>query len=102
MSILTYLSCGDGPAQVFNWLGNIATLSAILAWATICYTYIRFHAAMKAQGINRDDLAYKSPFQPYLSWICLVFFIVVILINGFYAFTPWDTNTFITSYIGIP
>lgn len=74
----------------------------MLAWVTICYTYIRFYGALKAQGINREDLIFKSPWQPYLSWGCLVFFLVVTLVNGFYAFTPWDADMFITSYVGIP
>lgn len=57
---------------------------------------------MKAQGIDRNTLVFKSPFQPYLAWGALMYFSMIILFNGFYAFTPWATQSFITSYVGIP
>lgn len=30
-------------------------------------------AALKAQGVSRDTLPYKAPFQPYGAWIALFF-----------------------------
>ncbi|EXJ77827.1 AAT family amino acid transporter [Capronia epimyces CBS 606.96] len=99
---LTYLSCSAGPVKVFIWLGNISALVSMFSWLTICITYVRFYAALKKQGVNRDDLPFKSPFQPYLAWATMVFLAVLMLFNGFYAFTPWDTDTFISTYITVP
>lgn len=68
----------------------------------ICVTYLRFYAALKAQGVDRDQMPFKSPFQPYLAWSTLVYFSVLTFFNGFYSFMPWNVETFITTYIGIP
>lgn len=102
MTALTYLSCATGPAKVFIWLSNFATLIAMLSWITICITYVQFYKALKKQGVDRNTLPYKSPFQPYLAWGTIVYFTIIILFNGFYSFTPWNVQTFLSTYIGIP
>jgi len=102
LTVLTYLSCSSGPAKVFVWLANIATVTTLVAWIMICIIYLRFYAALKQQMVDRETLPFKSPFQPYLAWACLVFFSIILLFNGFYAFKPWNVDTFITAYIGVP
>lgn len=99
---LTYLSASSGAAVVFTWFQNLTTIAGLFTWCSICIAFIRFHAAMKAQGIDRNTLVFKSPFQPYLAWAAFSFFAIIILFNGFYAFCPWNTDSFITSYVGIP
>lgn len=99
---LTYLSCATGPAKVFIWLANLGTLVALTSWMAICVTYLRFYAALKVQGVDRSDLPFRSPFQPYLAWSTLTFFSILTLFNGFYSFMPWNVETFLTTYIGIP
>jgi amino acid transporter len=101
-SLITYLSCSAGSALVFQWFQNLTTISSLFTWCTICYTYIRFHAALKAQGVDRNTLVFKSPFQPYLAWFSLIYFAMIILFNGFYVFEPFAYKDFITDYIGIP
>jgi len=46
----------------------------------------------------------KSPFQPYLAWISLIFFSIIVIFNGWEVFTKggWSTTNFIIAYIGIP
>ncbi|OXH18549.1 hypothetical protein C369_00614 [Cryptococcus neoformans A5-35-17] len=57
---------------------------------------------MKAQGISRDTLPYKSPLQPYFTYCSLFFTCLVCFFKGFDGFMPWDYKAFITNYIGIP
>lgn len=59
---------------------------------------------MKAQGVDRNSLVFRSPWQPYLAWIALAFFSMIILFNGFYVFLKgnWEITDFLTAYIGIP
>ncbi|RAO74201.1 uncharacterized protein BHQ10_010213 [Talaromyces amestolkiae] len=100
-----YLSLGSGgAAQAFSWLLNLSTVAGLIAWATLSFCYIRFHAALKAQGISRDTLPWKSPFQPYAAWIGFVGSTIIVLIAGFPVFLKgnWDTSSFFASYIGIP
>jgi len=56
------------------------------------------------QGISRDTLPFKTPFQPYVSWFAMVFFSVIIIFNGWQVFCNgnWDVQDFLIAYIGMP
>ncbi|KAH7344238.1 amino acid permease-like protein [Pyrenochaeta sp. MPI-SDFR-AT-0127] len=102
---LAYLSLGTGgAAQAFSWLMSLSTVAGLIAWATLSFCYIRFHAAMKAQGLSRDSLPWKGPFQPYTAWWGFIGATIITLITGFPVFLKgnWSTADFIASYIGIP
>lgn len=54
-------------------------------------------AGLRSQGISRDGLPYKAPFQPYASPIALFITILVLFFKGFPAFLPtFDYKSFIT------
>lgn len=93
-----------GASQAFGWLQNLSTLAGLVAWATMCFTYIRFHAALKAQGVDRSTLPWTSMFQPFTAWWGFIGATVIALITGFPVFLKgnWNTSDFIASYIGIP
>ncbi|KAJ5381803.1 Proline-specific permease [Penicillium cataractarum] len=102
---LAYLSLGSGgPAQAFTWLLNLSTVAGLIAWATLSFCYIRFHAAMKAQGLSRDSLPWKGPLQPYAAWVGFIGSTIITLVAGFPVFLKgnWNTSNFVASYIGIP
>ena len=65
-----------GSGKVFRWLADMTAITGLTTWFGICYTYIRFYAGMKAQGIDRKTLPFSSCLQPYAAWygaiICLV------------------------------
>lgn len=102
ISLLTYMSCSSGSAVVFTWFQNLTTIANLFTWVSICIAYIQFHKALKAQGVDRNDLVFKSHFQPYVAYGALFFFSIIILFNGFHVFKPWSKDDFITAYIGIP
>ncbi|MCJ1289536.1 hypothetical protein MMC34_001069 [Xylographa carneopallida] len=102
ISLLTYMSCSTGANVVFTWFQNLTTIASLFTWCSICLAYVRFHAALKAQGIDRNTLIFKSPFQPYTAWAAFAFFAIIILFNGFYVFGPWNVDNFVTDYVGIP
>ena len=82
----------------------------------------RFMGALKVQGLSRDSLPYKAPFQPFGSWFALISTGIITIFKGVYLFTsslmsfkefsqfclgydtfiPFTKDTFVTSYIGIP
>ncbi|KAF2847087.1 amino acid permease-like protein [Plenodomus tracheiphilus IPT5] len=102
---LAYLSLGSGgAAQAFGWLMNLSTVAGLIAWATLCLCYIRFFAAMKAQGVSRDTLPWAGPFQPYTAWYGFIGASIITLITGFPVFLKgnWNTADFVASYVGIP
>jgi len=103
ISLLTYMSCSSGANTVFEWFQNLTTISTLFTWVSICISYIMFKKALEAQGVDRNTLVFKSPFQPYVCWVALVFFSLIIFFNGFDAIAPsFDYQGFITDYIGVP
>ncbi|KAI8717955.1 hypothetical protein NCS52_00873000 [Fusarium sp. LHS14.1] len=102
---LAYLSLGSGgAAQAFTWLLNLSTVAGLIAWGTLCVCYIRFHRALKVQGVSRDTLPWQAPWMPYTAWYGAIGSIIITLVAGFPVFLKgnWSTTSFIASYIGIP
>lgn len=64
--------------------------------------YLRFRKACMAQNIT--DLPYQSWLQPWGTYVQMVGFTFLCLINGFNVFWPqlWSASSFLTAYIGIP
>jgi amino acid transporter len=79
-------------------------VAGLIAWATMCFCYIRFYAAMKAQKVSRETLPWKSPFQPFTAWYGFVGASIITLVCGFPVFLKgnWSTADFIAFYVGIP
>ncbi|KAK5941647.1 hypothetical protein PMZ80_005596 [Knufia obscura] len=101
--LLAYLTVSDTSAQVFDWFVNISTISGYVAWIVVLVTYIRFRKALVYQGLL-DTLPYKTPFQPYATWIVLIVLSILTLTNGFQNFFPgvWSVSGFLAAYITIP
>ena len=101
VSLLAYLNVASSGATVFNWFINLINTGSFQSFACCCIIYIRYRRATDAQGIT--DLPMRSRFQPYSSWISAVFFMLLLLLNGFKVFIRgnWNTSTFLTSYLGI-
>lgn len=100
---LAFMSCSQGSNQVFLWFSNLDALCAITLWILICVSYTRFHKALKVQGIDRANLTFRSFAQPYLSYLCILFFSLVVFFNGFASFVNgFNKSNFVASYITLP
>ncbi|KAF2754467.1 hypothetical protein EJ05DRAFT_443227 [Pseudovirgaria hyperparasitica] len=101
---LVYLSLGSNSSVVFGWFVNITTISSLISWVVVSVTFLRFYYAMRAQGISRARLFYRSPFQPFMAWATLGTLVVVVLTSGYSVFFPgrWSTSVFLTTYINLP
>lgn len=72
-------------------------------WIAICIAYIRFHAAIKAQHVDRASIPFTFPLQPYSTHCTLGYFCIVVFFNGFDSIAGgWDLAGFLTSYIPFP
>jgi amino acid transporter len=93
---------------VFNWFVNLTNTSGFISWICSGIVYLRFRKALQVQGISRSDLPYHSNFQPWGSYLAIIGFTFLCLINGFDVFffkslgKPFDVSGFFTAYIGIP
>lgn len=103
-SLLAFMTVSSSSAQIFTYFVNVVSLTGLLAWACILVIHIRFMQALKAQGIPRSSLAYKSPFQPYGTYFALTICVLVIFLKNFTVFLghPFLYKTFITGYIVLP
>lgn len=52
--------------------------------------------ALKVNGMSRDNLPYKAPFQPWGAWFAFISTAIITFFKGFDSFLPWNTATFIT------
>jgi len=106
ISLLTYMSVSTGASTVFTWFQNLTTIAQLITWCSILYTYTRFKKALEAQGVDRNTLVFKAPGQPWVAWSAFVYFLLIIIFNGFKVFTetPWGSQgltDFFTAYVGI-
>ncbi|KAL0946952.1 hypothetical protein HGRIS_013110 [Hohenbuehelia grisea] len=99
---LVYLNTSKSAAKVFTWFVNLVSAFGAITWMCIAYSHIAFLRALKAQGISRDTLPYKAPFQPWGSWFALFATGIITIFKGFDTFIPFTQDTFVTSYIAIP
>ncbi|KAJ0287523.1 hypothetical protein CBS470a_005367 [Colletotrichum nupharicola] len=100
---LVYLNVGNNTSVVFGWFVNITTVAGLIGWIVIEVTYLRFYAGLKVQGYSRKDLPYRSPGQPYVSWVTLVVVVLVVFFSGFDVFTTgnFTASGFLTCYLNV-
>ncbi|SMR54229.1 unnamed protein product [Zymoseptoria tritici ST99CH_1A5] len=102
---LGYMTLSDSASTVFTWLQDLVAIASLVDWIIVLITYLRFYYGCKAQSIDRkQELPWAAPFQPWLSWISLGMFLLLLLTSGFKTFIHghWDTETFISAYFNIP
>ncbi|QRV87854.1 amino acid permease [Ceratobasidium sp. AG-Ba] len=97
---LSFLQVDASTSKVLDWFINVATSAQLVTWIAMAITWIRWDAAMKAQGVSRDILPYKSKFQPYGAYYALIMCTVITFFNGYYVFLKggWETADFIFAY----
>lgn len=100
----------------------MTAICGMISWFCILWTYTRWHAGLKKQGIDRTTLPYLAPLQPYLSYYGMSVTVMVMIFGGFTAFgetqllfpctltrltlsilvPKFDVSSFITTYFPIP
>jgi len=101
--MLAFLQVNHSSAVVLNWFVSLVTASQLINFCVITFTFTCFKRACEAQGLSRDSLPYKGPFQPYAAWIAFGACFLLMLIGGWQVFLhgAWDVSTFLFDYIMI-
>jgi amino acid transporter len=81
-SPLVYMVVNNNASVVFGWFVNITTVAGLIGWIVIQVTYLRFYNGLAKQGISRDELPYKSPFQPYVAYVTLLMVVLIVFFSG--------------------
>jgi len=99
LALLSFLQVSRGAADVLQWFVSLVTASQLINFAVMCFTYIRFHKALAAQGIPRTSLPYKAALMPYAAYFGLAGCSVMAFVGGYTVFLPghWDLPTFLFS-----
>ncbi|GMK58425.1 hypothetical protein CspeluHIS016_0504570 [Cutaneotrichosporon spelunceum] len=108
---LAFLVADNNAYSVFLYFTSSVTICGSLSWISILSSHIAMMKGMRAQGISRDTLPYKAPFQPYLTYFALFFTVLLTVFKGFDAFIhspnaktnkSFEYKSFITHYIAVP
>jgi amino acid transporter, AAT family len=87
-----------GAGTLWDWLQNLVGVSNQLSWLSIGITSLRFRRAMAKQG-KTHLLVYKNWTYPWGPWIVVIGTSVIILVQGWTAFAPWNTSNFFSYYV---
>ncbi|ETS64220.1 hypothetical protein PaG_01460 [Moesziomyces aphidis] len=92
----SYIGAGD----LWNWLQNLVGVSNQLSWAAIGVSSIRFRKAIIKQG-KQSSLVYKNWTQPWGPYVVVIASVLMILVQGWTAFRPFNVSDFFSYYIEI-
>lgn len=106
--LLAFLVADSTAYDIFVYFTKAVTICGSLTWISILSSHIAMMRGMKAQGISRDTLPWKAPFQPYLAYFALVFTVLLSIFKGFDSFMPLKAfrdkqwKDFICHYVAVP
>ncbi len=87
-----------GAGTLWSWLQNLVGVSNQIAWWCIGITSIRFRKGLERQG-KTHQLTYTNWTYPYGPWAVVIFVSVIILVQGWASFSPWDVSSFFSNYV---
>ncbi len=99
---LSILGWKSGSTVAYNYIVNVSGVACFIVWTAIVIIHIRFRRGWVLQGYSLSSLPFKSPCFPYFDIIAIILGILLILVQGWTVFKPFDVNQFIDSYILLP
>jgi len=91
-----------GQGEAYNWLLSLASTTGFIAWIGIAFCHLRFRMAYKAQGRSLKDLPFVSRLYPFGPIYVLVVCFVILLGQGYTAFSPFSVKSFLSAYVTLP
>lgn len=99
---LCLLSISSGSAIAYSYIINVTSVAAFIVWTAISFTHLRFRKGWVSQGKSLNELGFLAPLFPWLNIFAIILGIVLILVQGWSSFDPWNKSTFIDAYIMLP
>jgi yeast amino acid transporter len=96
---LSMMNISTGAGKAYGYIVNISGVSTFLVWASISYTHIIFRQAWKHQGLESEELPFKSFAYPWNAYFGLVANILLALVQGWTTLSPFDAANFVDAYI---
>ncbi|KAH6643500.1 amino acid permease-domain-containing protein [Boeremia exigua] len=95
---LSFLQVNQGSAKVISWLISLITGCGMIDYFTMCITFINYHKACKAQGLDRATLPYYGWLQPGCAYLGAISTFLVALFYGYSVFKPFSVEGFFQNY----
>lgn len=96
--LLSFLQVGNGSSIVLGWLINLVTAGGVIDYIVMGVTYIFFHRACKAQGVDRKMFPYYGYFQPYSAYLGTAWMVIIVCTYGYSSFSPFSVGSFFSYY----
>ncbi|OBA18061.1 hypothetical protein METBIDRAFT_47924 [Metschnikowia bicuspidata var. bicuspidata NRRL YB-4993] len=102
-ALISFLQLGESTSKVLDWIINLITSCQLINFTILCFVYVFFYRAMKAQGIDRQTLPFVGWFQPWLAIIGGLLTFIMIFVGTYTIFLPgnWSVSSFLFSYVMI-
>ncbi|CAK7201532.1 hypothetical protein SEUCBS139899_004238 [Sporothrix eucalyptigena] len=97
-SCLAFLQCSPKTSGALGYIVDLVTGGAFINYLVMSVTYVLFHRALAAQGVDRKTLPYCGWFQPYCGYAASVFYVLVIGSFGYTSFLPFNVKNFFGCY----
>ncbi|KAG0366557.1 lysine-specific permease [Gamsiella multidivaricata] len=91
-----------GQGEAYNWLLSLSSTTGFIAWLGIAVSHIRFRMAYKAQGRSLSELPFVSRLYPFGPIYTILVCLVILIGQGYTAFSPFDIKSFLSAYITLP
>ncbi|GJJ76266.1 lysine-specific permease [Entomortierella parvispora] len=91
-----------GQGEAYNWLLSLASSTGFIAWIGIAFCHLRFRMAYKAQGRSMKDLPFVSRLYPFGPIYTLAVCWIILLGQGYSAFSPFNIKSFLSAYVTLP
>ncbi|KAA8909626.1 hypothetical protein TRICI_004461 [Trichomonascus ciferrii] len=98
VSALCFGASFIGAGVLWAWLQNLVGVANQMCWLSIGITSLRFRKALERQG-KTHQLPYKNWTYPWGPWFVVVSVSIIVLIQGWSAFSPWNVSDFFSMYI---
>ncbi|KAF7185288.1 General amino acid permease AGP2 [Pseudocercospora fuligena] len=96
--LLSFLQVSNSSAKVITWLISIITGCCMINYFVMSITFINYHKACKAQGLDRKTLPYCGWLQPGCAYLAAIMTFLVALFFGYGSFQPWSASSFFQNY----
>lgn len=100
ISGLCFASSFVGTGTLWTWLQSLVGVSNQISWLVIGITSVRFRRGIKVQQ-KEHLLTFRNWTYPWDPYVQIVGSIVIILVQGWSSFAPWDTASFFQFYIDL-
>ncbi|MBE8598129.1 amino acid permease [Xenorhabdus sp. BG5] len=101
---LCFLSSMFGNQIVYLWLLNTSGMTGFIAWLGIAISHYRFRKGYISQGLNINDLPYRSSFFPIGPIFAFILCLIITLGQNYQAFLQDKIDWYgvVATYIGLP